>query len=287
MDWFDAIAKESAARRIRDAAGRGALSHALLLTGKGDLYALARYAAAAHECVSATGRPCGVCPDCRKAIRDIHPDILTVRDDEHKFLSADVVRGARSDAWIRPNEGARKVYIFPDCALLTAQDQNILLKVVEEGPPYAAFVFCVENASMALRTLRSRCVELKLRPAEDAPPAAVAERGEELCRRIVRGRGAVAEMCVRLEGDKKKFVREDLQALLGWCRETFAAALFLLYGREAPEERRALARYLAENLGKRRIVAALGAVGRYYRDCDTAVGVGHALGALAAELEAL
>ena len=287
MDWFDAAERESAARRIRDAAGRGTLSHALLLTGKGDLYALARYAAAAYQCAEASGRPCGVCADCRKARRDIHPDIITVRDDEHKFLSADVVRGARSDAWIRPNEGARKVYIFPDCALLTPQDQNILLKVVEEGPPYAAFVFCAETASMALQTLRSRCVEMKLQPVESASRDAVAKQGEELCRRVVRGRGAVAEMCTRLEGDKKKFAREDLQALLGWCRETFAAALFLLYGREAPEERRALARILAESLGKRRLASALDITGRYYRDCDTAVGVGHVLGALAAELEDL
>ena len=287
MDSFDAIAKESAARQIRDAAGRGTLSHALLLTGKGDLYGLARYAAAAYECASPDERPCGICPHCRKAVRDIHPDIITVRDDEHKFLSADVVREARSDAWIRPNEGARKVYIFPDCALLTVQDQNILLKVVEEGPPYAAFVFCAENASVTLRTLRSRCVELKLQPVESAPPDALAAQGEELCRRIAHGRGAVAEMCVRLEGDKKKFTREDLQALLGWCRETFAAALFLLYGREAPEERRALARILAESLGKRRLASALDITGRYYRDCDTAVGVGHVLGALAAELEDL
>ncbi|MBR3570477.1 MAG: DNA polymerase III subunit delta' [Oscillibacter sp.] len=287
MEAFGAIEKESAAGRIRDAAEHGTLSHALLLTGRGDLPSLARYAAAAHECASPRGRPCGACPDCRKALRGVHPDIVTVRDDEHKFLSADVVRAARSDAWIRPNEGARKVYIFPDCALLTAQDQNILLKVVEEGPPYAAFVFCAENASMALRTLRSRCVELKLRLAESAPRNVVAERGEELCRRAAHGRGAVAEMCARLESGKKKLTREDLQEILSWCREAFAAALFLLYGREAPEEFRTLARYLAENLDKTQIAAALDAFGRYRRDCDTAVGVGHVLGALAAELEGL
>lgn len=276
-----------AARQIRAAAARGTLSHALLLTGGGNLPGLARYAAAAYECTSAAGRPCGTCPDCRKVLRDIHPDVVTVRDDEHKFLSADVVRGTRADAWVQPNEGARKVYIFPDCSLLTVQDQNILLKVVEEGPPYAAFLFCAENVSAVLQTLRSRCVELKCQGTPEASRRVVAERGAELCQRVVRGRGAVAEFCTGLESAKKKLTREDLQELLAWCREAFAAALFLTYGRDAPEEFRPVARYLTENLDRKRIAAALDRIGAYSRDCETAVGVGHVLGALAADLEGL
>ena len=278
---------DGAARQIRTAAARGTLSHALLLTGGGDLSGLARFAAAAYECTSAQGRPCGVCPDCRKAFRDVHPDIVTVRDETHKLLSADAVRGIRSDAWIRPNEGARKVYIFPDCALLTPQDQNILLKVVEEGPAYAAFVFCAETPSVILQTLRSRCIELKAQPAEAATRPAGAMRGEELCQRIMDGRGAVAELCTRLEGDKKKFTKEDLRDILTWCREAFAAALFLTYGRPAPPEYRRIASALAERMSRKRLASALDIMETYYRDCNTNVGLGHVLGALAADLESL
>ena len=156
-------ASNPVAVRIREAAGRGALSHALLFSGPGDRLSAARYAAAAMECRE-SGKPCGVCPACRKVFADIHPDVVTVRDSEHKNIAVDVIRAARADAYIRPNEGERKVYLFPDCALLTEQDQNVLLKVVEEGPPYAAFLFCAENVSQVLPTLRSRCVELKLPP---------------------------------------------------------------------------------------------------------------------------
>ena len=137
----------SAAAQIREAAGRGTLSHALLFTGGGDLAAAARYAAAALECQEEGAKPCGLCPACRKVHSDIHPDVLTVRDAAHKNIAVDVVRSVRADAYIRPNEGRRKVYIFPDCGLLTEQDQNVLLKIVEEGPPYAAFLFCAENAA--------------------------------------------------------------------------------------------------------------------------------------------
>ena len=163
--------RSGAAAWLRAAAERRALPHALLFTG-GDGSAAAEFAAAAMECTAEQGRPCGVCHACRKVLSGIHPDVVTVQDPEHKLLSAETVRNVRSDAYIRPNEGERKVYVFPDCALLTEADQNILLKTVEEGPPSAAFLFCAESASAVLPTLRSRCVECKLSPAEteETPP---------------------------------------------------------------------------------------------------------------------
>ena len=50
---------DPAARRIREAADRGTLSHALLFSGSGDRLSAARFAAAAMECQSGRGRPCG------------------------------------------------------------------------------------------------------------------------------------------------------------------------------------------------------------------------------------
>ena len=283
MAVLEELKKDPAAARIREAAGRGTLSHALLFTGGGAKPGLARYAAAAMECMAAQGQPCGVCPACRKVLEDIHPDVITVRDPEHKNIAVDVVRAIRSDAYIRPNEGQRKVYIFPDCALLTEQDQNVLLKIVEEGPPYAAFLFCAENPSQVLRTLRSRCVEIKLRPGteEDGEPS---EAAEALCRAIgSRRRGAVAELAVRLE--KKKLDREALSAMLERSRAAFAAALLLLYGQEPGEME--IAPFLAKNLTKSQIMSTIELLQKYHGECAYNVGPGHVLGALAAELEGI
>ena len=204
---------DPAAVRIREAAGRGTLSHALLLTGGGDLAAAARYAAAALECQGEGERPCGVCPACRKVFSGIHPDVIMVRDEAHKNIAVDVVRSVRADAYIRPNEGRRKIYIFPDCGLLTEQDQNVLLKIVEEGPPYAAFLFCAENPAAVLQTLRSRCVELRPGDAGDGAGGALSEAAERLCRCLgSKKRGSAAELAARLE--KKRTTREDLSAML-------------------------------------------------------------------------
>ena len=285
MNAFGLPENDPAAARIREAATRRTLSHALLFTGSGDREATARYAAAALECRGEGSRPCGVCEGCRKVLSGIHPDVITVRDDQHKNISVDVVRQIRSDAYIRPNEGERKVYIFPDCAHLTDQDQNVLLKIVEEGPPYAAFLFCAENPSQVLQTLRSRCVEVKLRPGteEDGEPS---EAAEALCRAIgSRRRGAVAELAVRLE--KKKLDREALAAMLERSRASFAAALLSLYGRQPGEMDREIAPFLAKNLTKTQIMSTIELLQKYHGECAYNVGPGHVLGALAAELEGI
>ena len=104
MSLFGLRPEEPAAIRIREAATRGTLSHALLLTGSGDRMSAACFAAAALECTGEESRPCGVCPACRKVLAGIHPDVITVRDPDHKNIAVDVVRAIRADAYIRPNE---------------------------------------------------------------------------------------------------------------------------------------------------------------------------------------
>lgn len=288
MTAFGLSPSDPAALRIREAAARGTLSHALLFTGGAGALDAARYAAAAMECQGEGQRPCGVCPACRKVLADIHPDVVTVRDPEHKNIAVEVVRAIRADAYIRPNEGQRKVYIFPDCALLTEADQNILLKVVEEGPPYAAFLFCAESAGQVLQTLRSRCVELMTRSteAEEGASGAQEEGAVRLLRAVLaRRRGAVTEAAVELE--RRKLSREDLSELLERCRGLFAAALLLLYGGQVPAQDRELALSAAKNLTKAQIMGTIELLQKYREDCVYNVGPGHVLGGLAVELEGI
>jgi len=277
------FANDPIARRIREAAGRGTLSHVLLFPGGGDRIAAAQYAAAAMECQGGGQKPCGTCPACRKVFSGIHPDVITVRDEAHKNLSVDTVRQIRADAYIRPNEGARKVYIFPDCTILTEQDQNVLLKIVEEGPPYATFLFCAENSSVVLQTLRSRCVELKLHPAVTVEKES-SEAGVELCRLLAAGkRGTVTELMVRLE--KKRLDRDGLAAMLDQARTLLAAALLAQYGQSPEGPDAALIVQLGKRLTKQRIMGTIELLQTYRGACSYNVGASHVLGALAVELE--
>ena len=266
---------------LRAAAERRALPHALLFTG-GDGPAAAEFAAAAMECTADHGRPCGVCRACRKVLSGIHPDVITVQDPEHKLLSAETVRNVRSDAYIRPNEGERKVYVFPDCALLTEADQNILLKTVEEGPPSAAFLFCAGSAAAVLPTLRSRCVECKLHPeeTEETPPS---PRAEAFLRALAKGkRGETAAACVRLE--REKLTGDDLEAFCAESRELLIRALKARYG--APEAGE-LPLLLAKTLTNDRLTRPIELLETFRRDCRFHIAPAQALGALAAEAEEL
>lgn len=279
---LSAFAKTNTAARLRAAASRGALSHALILSGAGDRNAAAHYAAAALECTG-TDKPCLVCAHCRKVLADIHPDVLTVRDDEHAELSVDVIRGVRTDAFIRPNEGACKVYIFPDCTRLNEKDQNVLLKTVEEGPPYAAFLFCAENASVLLPTIRSRCVEVKLSPTVEEG-GAPDELTLELARLIAEGsRASRAAFLAKLE--TQKVTRDDLSSLFEGTRLLLSSALLGQYGVSVPERDLRIARSLASRLTKAKLLGTIDLLQDYRNKCTYNVGVGPTLGGFAVELE--
>ena len=284
MSDLTAFAQSNTAARIRAAATRGALSHALIFSGPGERADAARYAAAAFECASEGGRPCLACGPCRKVMAGIHPDVIFVRDPEHKELSAETVRAARSDTFIRPNEGARKVYIFEDCAALNEKDQNILLKTVEEGPPYCAFLFCAENAAALLETIRSRCVEVKLPDGGRGAARDGREKALELCRLIAEGNAASrASFLVALENAKP--ARDELGALLEDARLVLTDALRTLYGAPAAPENAEIVPILARRLTKARILGTIELLDAYRRRFRYNVGVGMALGGFTAELE--
>ena len=161
----------------------------------------------------------------------------------------------------------------------------MLLKIVEEGPPYAAFLFCAENGAAVLQTLRSRCVELKLRPASGETEE-ISETAGALCRAIGgRRRGAVTELAVRLE--KKKLSREELAALLEAARASFTSALLLLYGQPPEGEDGEIVSFLAKNLTKTQMMRTIELLRKYHGECTYNVGVSHVLGALAVELEGI
>ena len=114
------------------------------------------------QCTGGGDVPCRACTACRKVFSGTHPDVITVDDPEKKTVSVDLVRDARADAFIRPNEGKRKIYIIPRAQDLGPAAQNALLKLLEEPPQYAAFLLLATNPGALLPTIRSRAVQLSL-----------------------------------------------------------------------------------------------------------------------------
>ncbi len=193
------------------------LSHAYLITGgSGDSRAaLANRLAAAYLCES-TGQnvPCGQCRACRKVSSGAHPDVSrTAPIPGKREITVDQIRALRSDAYVRPNEGRRKVYIIDPADAMNPPAQNALLKVLEEGPAYAAFLLPADQRGKLLDTMRSRCEPLALPPEAPAPDPELLAQATALAELLLTGDElSVARALVELELQKPK--ADQLRALL-------------------------------------------------------------------------
>ncbi len=151
--------KENLTRSLQ----KGHISHFYLISGPAGSgkRTLARLLAAAILCTQ-PGAPCLSCRSCRKVMDGSHPDFITVDDPEKKTVPVELIRQARADAFIRPNEAEHKIYLFPRAQDMGLPGQNALLKILEEPPEYAVFLLLTDNPEKLLPTVRSRCTELAL-----------------------------------------------------------------------------------------------------------------------------
>lgn len=298
-------------------------SHAYIIAGQEGTgkRTLARLIAAAMVCTGKEDVPCLDCIHCRKARGGTHPDIIQV-DNEGKGVPVDTIRAMRSDAYIRPNEADRKVFIIHDAQEMNPSAQNAMLRVLEEGPPYAAFILLAENVAAMLPTVRSRCVELLLSPVSAEEAFAwlrenYSGREEQELRRIsVRCNGVLghavaaleeasprdfdpvesaAEFLKRLVGGSElklmeyaagmeKTSRNDLLALLDAVEMLLRDALLCSMGGTARQEgkRAETARDIAKNLTKQKIMGTIECIETLQRQCSFNLGAGHCAGRLAA-----
>ena len=153
--------KDNLLRSLR----RGHISHFYLISGPAGSgrHTLAKLLAAAILCREPEA-PCLQCRVCRKVLDGNHPDFITVDDPEKKTVPVDLIRQARADIFVRPNESEHKIYLFPRAQDMGLPGQNALLKVLEEPPEYGVFLLITDNPERLLPTVRSRCVELALKP---------------------------------------------------------------------------------------------------------------------------
>lgn len=239
------------------------LSHAYLVTGGGGASrrAFARRMTAAYLCTGARP-PCGRCLPCEKVEKGVHPDVFTLSPPPGKReIIVDDVRAMRMDAYIMPNEGSRKVYIIDPADAMNPTAQNALLKVLEDGPGYAAFLLLAGQPGQLLETVRSRCETLALPPEEAAFDEERARQGEELA-------------ALLLEGSEWELAR--YLTALETRRLTTPQALEVLAAAEGP---------VCRALGRsRRAARAMGALASCRERAVFNPGTGHLFGWLCAEM---
>ena len=260
---------------------RGHISHFYLISGPlgSGKHTLARLLAAAILC-QGEDKPCGRCPSCRKVLENLHPDVITVEDPEHKTVAVKIVRQFREDVFVLPNESDHKIYIFPQ--ELGVEGQNALLKILEEPPEYGVFLLLTDNPEKILPTVRSRCTELKLQalPEDLLRSTLQAEfpdaGSQDILAAMVRSGGFLGQakqllqegtaappqtvdfvkalaagdslLLVQTLAPMEKWKRDDLAQILGSWLETLETALACRSGAQAVSP---LARRLASRCSSR------------------------------------
>ena len=165
------------------------LSHAYLIAGGSgeSRRALIQKLTAAYLC-EGENPPCGRCRPCRKVSAGVHPDVSrTAPAPAKKEIAVDQIRALRADAYIRPNEGRRKVYVITPADAMNPAAQNALLKVLEEGPGYAAFLLDAAQPGRLLDTVLSRCELLSLPPEEERVSPEVRRKAAALAELFLAG----------------------------------------------------------------------------------------------------
>jgi DNA polymerase-3 subunit delta' len=236
----------------------GRLPHTIISEGgsENDRLGLARLLARVHVC-SGENIPCGVCPDCVKAGTGFHPDIFEALATEGNKdpLKVDAVREIRSNAFVYPNEAARRVFILHNMNFANEQAQNALLKILEEPPEYVIFLLLCESSASLLETVRSRAPTLRTEPISTdkiashlrhiSPEAAslAASAPEEFSEVTAAANGSIGRAIELLDPKRRKPIvakRETARELIGLCSSRKSTAATARYLNALPQKREEL-----------------------------------------------
>ena len=204
---------EQAVAAVRRISAAGKLSHAYLITGPSGprREAMAKSLAMAMVC-EGEQKPCTLCPHCKKVLAGIHPDVtgITIPEDKREIVVGQI-RDVRTDAYVLPNEAARKVFVIDPAGAMNENAQNAFLKVLEEGPAYAAFLLLADAEGQLLPTVRSRCEKITVIPSAVEENRPLSEQAVRLADAMLSGKESLLmEHCVALEKEVEKGGWPDL-----------------------------------------------------------------------------
>lgn len=154
----DIVGQENVVKAIKKQAINDTFSHAYLLCGQfgGGKTSVARIIAKLMTCPNKKGDVvCGKCKACLSINNGYCVDVYEI--DAASKRGIDDARKIRDTANYAPQELKKKIYIFDETHMLTTEAWNALLKIVEEPPEFAAFIFCTTDHRKVPNTIMSRC----------------------------------------------------------------------------------------------------------------------------------
>ena len=211
MLWDDVVGHGAIKRSLENAVEQGRVNHAYIFSGPSGVgkFMTARAFAAAMLCPEGG---CGECNVCRRVVEEKHPDVLVVRP-AGKNIPVETIRALRLDAFRKPAESDRKVYIIKNADRMWDEGASTLLKVLEEPPGNTVFVLISANPEGMLPTIRSRCqqINFSLVPAVELREYLIERKGvsSEKAELVVRLTGGVLGRALDWCDDPSRLSRRD------------------------------------------------------------------------------
>ncbi len=113
------------------------------------------------------GEDCHGCPDCRQVLSKSHPDLYWVHrehfwsdekdDREKQGIIVNTTKLLAQKLSQAPFSAPLKIAVIPDAGLMNDDDQNVLLKTLEEPPGDTLIILITERKGDLLPTILSRC----------------------------------------------------------------------------------------------------------------------------------
>lgn len=105
----------------------------------------------------------------QKIMAGIHQDVYELRCEEgSSTIKIDQIREIISQAYVKPAECDKKIFIIENAQQMVPPAQNALLQIFEEPPKNVMFFLLVTNRNLLLSTLKSRAVTLKTEKFPDS-----------------------------------------------------------------------------------------------------------------------
>lgn len=87
--------------------------------------------------------------------------------DSSNFRGIDTVRHIIDNSRYKALSGGIRVWLIDEVHGMTRDAQNALLKLLEDSPDDVYFILCTTDPMKLLKTVRGRCIELKVNPLNE------------------------------------------------------------------------------------------------------------------------
>jgi len=207
MQWTEVVGHVENLKMLRHMESSRRMPHSVLFSGPNGIgkYMVANVLGAALLCSALESRPCGICQSCLQIAHGTHPDFLVIRPDGAN-IKIEQIRNLQHEAGLAPYLGLRRVCIIDGADLMTVQASNSLLKILEEPAGDIIFILIAANREMLLRTIISRCMDMRFQPLTDSLLAQALikkgflPQGSEVAARLSRGRMGIALSILQPDG---------------------------------------------------------------------------------------